>query len=142
MEQPEGFEEIWQRLVCKLKRSMYGLKQLPRKWYKRFDSYMLKIGYRRRDYDFCVYVRSLDDGSFIFLLLYVNDILIAAHHWNDVKKAKLSKEFDMKNLGAAKKILGREILRDRGGNKLCMSQKNYVEYVLKIFDMRRCKPVS
>ena len=68
---------------------------------------MLKIGYRRCDCDCCVYVRSLDDGSFIFLLLHVDDMLIAVNHWNDVNdlKAKLSKEFDMKDLGAAKKIL-------------------------------------
>jgi hypothetical protein len=39
---------------------------------------MIKIGYMRCEYDCCVYVKSLDDGSFIFLLLYVDDILIAA----------------------------------------------------------------
>src|SRR5580765_6358588 len=83
IKQPEGFEETEQGLVCQLKRSLYGLKQSPRQWYKRFDSYMLKIGYRRCDYDCCVYVRSLDDGSFMFLLLYVDDMLIAANHWND-----------------------------------------------------------
>src|ERR1044072_9997982 len=80
MEQPEGFEETGQRQVCNLKRSLYGLKQSPRKWYKRFDSYVLKIGFGRCEYDCCVYVRSLDDGSNIFLLLYVDDMLIAANH--------------------------------------------------------------
>jgi hypothetical protein len=79
MEQPEGFSQPGQEhLVCKLKKSLYGLKQSPRQWYKRFDSYMIKIGYRRCEYDCCVYVKSLDDGSFIFLLLYVDDMLIAA----------------------------------------------------------------
>src|ERR1044072_8586167 len=38
MKQPEGFEETGQELVCQLKRSLYGLKQSPRQWYKRFDS--------------------------------------------------------------------------------------------------------
>ena len=144
MKQPEGFEETGQGLVCQLKRSLYGLKQSPRQWYKRFDSYMLKIGYRRCDYDCCVYVRSLDDGSFIFLLLYVDDMLIAANHWSDVNdlKTKLSREFDMKDLGAARKILGMEILRDRSAKKLWLSQKSYVEDVLKRFDMSRSKPVS
>src|ERR1044072_4488089 len=51
MKQPGGFEETGQGLVCKLKRSLYGLKQSPRQWYKRFDSYMLKIGFVRCEYD-------------------------------------------------------------------------------------------
>ena len=90
MEQLEDFSGTGKgRLVCKLKRSLYGLKQSPRQWYKRFDSYMLQIGYKRCEYDCCVYVRSLDDGSFIFLLLYVDDMLIAANHLHDVNELKI-----------------------------------------------------
>ena len=48
----------------------------------------------------------------------------------------------MKDLGAANKILGMEIIRDRGGSELWLSQKSYVEDVLKRFDMRKCNPVS
>ncbi|CAJ2663689.1 unnamed protein product [Trifolium pratense] len=145
MEQPEGFSDTGKgRLVCKLKRSLYGLKQSPRQWYKRFDSYMLQIGYKRCEYDCCVYVRSLDDGSFIFLLLYVDDMLIAANHLHDVNELKilLGKEFDMKDLGAAKRILGMEIHRDKGARKLWLSQKSYVEKVLNRFDMSNSKAVS
>jgi hypothetical protein len=70
MEQPEGFSQPGQEhLVCKLKKSFYGLKQSPRQWYKRFDSYMINIGYRKCEYDCYVYVRSLDDGSFIFFVI-------------------------------------------------------------------------
>ena len=81
---------------------------------------MIKIGYRRCEYDCCIYVRTLDDGSFIFLLLYVDDMLIAAKNMHDVieLKALLGKEFDMKDLGATKKILGMEIYRDRSSRKL------------------------
>uniref|UniRef100_A0A2N9G4M2 CCHC-type domain-containing protein n=1 Tax=Fagus sylvatica TaxID=28930 RepID=A0A2N9G4M2_FAGSY len=79
MEQPEGFKQPGtENLVCRLKKSLYGLKQSPRQWYKRFDSYMIQIGYTRCEYDCCVYVRILEDGSYIFLLLYVDDMLIAA----------------------------------------------------------------
>lgn len=75
---------------------------------------MIWIDYKRRDYDCLVNVRSLDDSSFNFLLLFVHDMLIAANHLHDVNKLKikLGKEFDIKNLGAAKKILGMEIHRD------------------------------
>jgi hypothetical protein len=67
-----------------------------------------------------VYVKSLDDGSFIFLLLHIDDMLIAAKSIVDVNKLKvlLSKEFDIKDLGTTKKILGMEICRDRDAKKL------------------------
>ncbi|KAE8655249.1 hypothetical protein F3Y22_tig00117034pilonHSYRG01568 [Hibiscus syriacus] len=101
MRQPEGFTQPGnEHLVCRLKKSLYGLKQSPRQWYKRFYSYMIKISYNRCEYDCCVYVKSLDDGSFIFLLLYVDDMLIAAKNMDDVigLKTLLSQEFDMKDL--------------------------------------------
>uniref|UniRef100_A0A2N9FLA5 CCHC-type domain-containing protein n=1 Tax=Fagus sylvatica TaxID=28930 RepID=A0A2N9FLA5_FAGSY len=145
MEQPEGFKQLGtENLVCRLKKSLYGLKQSPRQWYKRFDSYMIQIGYTRCEYDCCVYVRILEDGSYIFLLLYVDDMLIAAKSMCEVNRLKslLHKEFEMKDLGAAKKILGMEIRRDRGARKLWLSQKNYIRKVLEKFSMLDAKPVS
>ena len=145
MEQPEGFVEPGkEQLVCSLRKSLYGLKQAPRQWYKKFDSYMLRIGYQRCEYDCCVYVKYLDDGSPLLLLLYVDDMLIAGKNIDDIVelKALLGKEFDMKDLGAAKKILGMEIRRDRSSGRLWLSQQNYIEKVLDRFDMAKCKPVS
>uniref|UniRef100_A0A2N9J6A9 Integrase catalytic domain-containing protein n=1 Tax=Fagus sylvatica TaxID=28930 RepID=A0A2N9J6A9_FAGSY len=145
MVQPEGFKQPGtENLVCRLKKSLYGLKQSPRQWYKRFDSYMIQIGYTRCEYDCCVYVRILEDGSYIFLLLYVDDMLIAAKSMCEVNRLKslLHKEFEMKDLGAAKKILGMEIRRDREARKLWLSQKNYIRKVLEKFSMLDAKPVS
>ncbi|KAL0323637.1 UNVERIFIED_CONTAM: Retrovirus-related Pol polyprotein from transposon TNT 1-94 [Sesamum angustifolium] len=75
---------------------------------------------------------NLDGGSSIFLLLYVDDMLIVAKSMYDVLalKALLSQEFDMKDLGAATKILGMEIHRDRGSRKRWLSQRGFVEKVL------------
>jgi hypothetical protein len=143
--QPEGFSQPGQEhLVCKLKKSLYGLKQSPRQWYKRFDSYMIKISHRRCEYDCCVYVRSLDDGLFIFLLLYVDDMLITAKSIVEVNKLKilLSIEFDMKNLGAAKKILRIKIRKDRDAKRLWLSQASYVKKVLERFSLENTKSVS
>ena len=78
-----------------------------------------------------------------FLLLYVDDMLIVAKSMIEVNKLKilLRKEFDMKNLGAAKKILGMEIRKDRDARKLWLSQKGYVEHVLEVFNMNNAKSV-
>ena len=77
MDQPEEFIVLgMEDYVCKLKRSLYGLKQSPRQWYKSFDSFMLLHDFKRSDYDSCIYIK-LIDGSPIYLL-YVDDMLIAA----------------------------------------------------------------
>ena len=145
MQQPEGFVvEGKEDHVCLLKKSLYGLKQSSRQWYKRFDSFMVGSGYSRSSYDSCVYFRKTHDGSFIYLLLYVDDMLIAAKNMSDIEELKkqLNRVFEMKDLGAAKKILGMEIERDRNGGKLYLTQKSYIEKVLERFGMKNAKPVS
>ena len=104
--------------MCLLTKSLYGLKQSPRQWYKRFDSFMIKARYNRCEYDSCVYFKQNDDPT--YLLLYVDDMLIAARNKKHIQKLKtqLKKEFDMKDLGEAKKILGMKITRNRSSGKL------------------------
>ncbi|WVZ64637.1 hypothetical protein U9M48_014131 [Paspalum notatum var. saurae] len=143
MDQPEGFVVPGKEdLVCRLKKSLYGLKQSPRQWYKRFDSFMISQGFKRSDYDSCVYLKIVK-GSTIYLLLYVDDMLIAAKDKNEIAKlkAQLNSEFEMKDLGAAKKILGMEIIRDRHDGRLYLSQKGYIKRVLHRFNMHEAKPI-
>lgn len=85
--------------------------------------FMAHIGFIRSQFDHCVYFRFRPENSFSILLLYVDDILIARNNVEDVMKVKaeLNKEFDMKNLGAAFRILGIDIRRDRKQSKLCLS---------------------
>ncbi|KAG8483801.1 hypothetical protein CXB51_022649 [Gossypium anomalum] len=130
--------------VCLLKKSLYGLKQSPRRWYKRFDSFITSHDFKRSSFDSCVYFKKNSDDSFVYLLLYVDDMLIAAKDKGEIRKVKaqLSEEFEMKDLGPAKKILGMEILRDRKTSKLYLSQKGYIEKVLCRFNMQSAKPVS
>ncbi|KAE8673094.1 hypothetical protein F3Y22_tig00111812pilonHSYRG00176 [Hibiscus syriacus] len=79
----------------------------------------------------------LKDGSFIYLLLYVDDMLIASKSQKEIDKlkAQLNQEFEMKDLGEAKKILGMEIRRNRQRGKLCLTQKQYLRKVLQCFGM-------
>jgi hypothetical protein len=144
MDQPEGFIVPGKEdHVCKLKRSLYVLKQSPCQWYKRFDSFTLSHGFKRSYYDSCVYIK-LDNGSPIYLLFYVDDMLIAAKSREETTTLKklLSSEFDMKDLRATKKILGMEITRDRNSGLLFLSQQSYIKKVLQRFNMHDAKPVS
>jgi len=78
---------------------------------------MIKARYNRCEYDSCVYFKQSDDLT--YLLLYVDDILIAAKNKTHVQKFKA--QLDIKDLGEAKKILGMEITRDRCSGRLWLS---------------------
>ncbi|GJV40323.1 retrotransposon protein, putative, ty1-copia subclass [Tanacetum coccineum] len=146
MRQPPGFEEGTGNKVCLLKKSLYDLKQSPRQWYKRFDVYMVSNGFSRINYDSCVYFKEFALGMYIYLRLYVNDMLIACKSKSEIKYTKglLRKEFDIKELGPARKILGparkifgMEIVRDRGAHfkvslKDCPSSDWDVERMSKV----------
>nr|GEW47634.1 retrotransposon protein, putative, Ty1-copia subclass [Tanacetum cinerariifolium] len=142
MRQPLGYEQG--NKVCLLKKSLYGLKQSPRQWYKRFDEYILSNGFKRSSYDICVYYRSYAPGEYIYLLLYVDDMLIACKSKAEIGSTKslLKKEFDMKYLREAKKILGMEILRDRSHKILRVSQSGYVSKILNNFRIDNGKSVQ
>jgi len=109
----------------------------------RFDTFLLQIGYKRGEYDCCVYSRTFDDGYIIILMLYI-DTLIACRDMSKINELKrmLNSEFDMKDIGAAKKILRMEIKRDQENERLYLSQGKYIEKVLEKFNMVNAKPVS
>ena len=86
---------------------------------------MTEQGYDRCHSNHCVYFKRLDNERYIILLLYVDDMQDI-----NVLKIKLTKSFTMKDLGAAKQILGMRITRDRKNRKLTLSQGEYIEKVL------------
>ena len=90
MKQPEGFEVAGKEShVCRLKRSLYGLKQSPRQWYKRFDSFMISHDFIRSSYDSRIYLKKLKDGYLLYLLLYVDDMLVACSSLIEVENLKV-----------------------------------------------------
>ena len=125
MQQPEGYEvKGKEKLVCRLKKSLYGLKQAPRQWYLKFDKFMSEQGYTRCHSDHCVYLKRKNDGSYIILLLYVDDMLVAGSNMQEINvlKRKLANSFAMKDLGTTKQILSMRIARDKKNHKLTLSQ--------------------
>lgn len=116
MDQLEGF--IFDKNKNKVylsRKSLYGLKQSSRQWYKRCDEYIFRVNFRRSAYDNCVYIKHEKGINDVFLLLYVDDILIACKYRQEIQKIEsvLGTEFEITDLGQAEKILGINIRRSR-----------------------------
>jgi hypothetical protein len=98
---------------CRLKKSIYDLKQASRQWYLKFDGTIWKFEFKENLEDNCIYTE-FKNGKFIFLILYVDDILLACSDVNLLLETKkfLSSNFDMKDFAEALFTLGTEIHRD------------------------------
>ncbi|KAL5553780.1 hypothetical protein UlMin_041181 [Ulmus minor] len=145
MSQPDGFKvKGKENYVCLLKKSLYGLKQSPRQWYKRCDTFITRNDFKRSSYDSCVYFRGSTYLDRVYLLLYVDDMLLASRKPVEVQKLKqtLQSEFDMKDLGRAQRILGMDILRYEVTSDLVLSQKEYLNKVIRRFGMVDAKLVA
>ncbi|WVY90570.1 hypothetical protein V8G54_036084 [Vigna mungo] len=142
MDQPEGFTISGKEsLVCKLKKSIYGLKQASRQWYLKFNDTITSYGFVENTVDRCIYIK-VSGSKFVILVLYVDDILLAANDigmLHDVKKF-LSNNFEMKDMNEASYVIGIEIFRDRSQGLLSLSQKGYINKVLERFRMEKCSP--
>ncbi|KAL9268686.1 Retrovirus-related Pol polyprotein from transposon TNT 1-94-like protein, partial [Drosera capensis] len=142
MVQPESFEvDDPKKMVCKLRKSMYGLKQASRQWYHKFHQVILLYGFEMNVVDDCVY-HKFSGSKFIFLVLYVDDILLATNDMCILHETKkfLSSNFEMKDLGKASFVLGIHIHRERSRGILGLSQKSYIDKVLERFGMQNSKP--
>jgi len=119
MVQPNGFTETAkEHLVCKLKRSIYGLKQASRSWDIHFDQAI-----KSYDFDQCLDESCVNGSVVVFLVLYIDDILLIE---NDVGvllsvKVWLSNQFDMKDLREASYILEIKLIPDRKNRMLGLS---------------------
>ena len=144
MKQHEGFVVKGKKeLVCKLKKSLYGLKQSPSMWYQKFDTFIQGLCFTKSKVDHYVYFKLIGDHV-IYLVLYVDDMLLVGNDKEIIQdlKTQLSSKFDMKDLGGANYILGMEIKRDRAKRKLWLNQRKYVKTILQRFNMQDSKPVK
>ncbi|CAM9000467.1 unnamed protein product [Rhodiola kirilowii] len=141
MVQPENFEcGDSNDMVCKLRKSIYGLKQASRRWYFKFYQVIISYGFEANLMDDCVY-HKFCGCKFIFLVLYVDDILLAT---NDVmllhdNKKFLSNNFEMKDFGEASFVLGVQIHRDRSRGILGLSHRTFIENILQRYGLQNCK---
>lgn len=130
-------ETVFMRLpdnkVCKLKKSIYGLKKSPKYWNTKFNSFMTKESFLRSKNDPCLYVKQIGN-DFIYVLLFVDDLLYFGCNKNQVNNFKNSicKNFKMKDLGLASNYLGINIKQDLGNYVTVINQK---KYLLKLLDL-------
>src|SRR3954468_20991041 len=137
MIQPKGFVDPKDaNKVCKLQRSIYGLKQASRSWNLRFDEVIKEFGFVQTYGEACIY-KKVSGSNVAFLILYVDDILLIG---NDIDllnsvKSYLNNKFSMKDLSEASYILGIKIYRDRSRRLIGLSQSTYLDKILKKFKM-------
>ena len=108
-----------------------------------FDEVIKKSGFIENVVDNCIYIK-IKGSSFIILVLYVDDILLASSDKNLLYETKgiLSSNFDMKDLGDASYVLGIEILRNKSKGALGPSQKACIEKVVEIYNMDKCSSTA
>ena len=141
MMQPEGFVDPTNAgKICKLQKSIFGLKHASRSWNIRFDEVVKGFDFIKNEEEACVYKKE-SGSSVAFLILYVDDILLIG---NDIPmldsiKTSLKNSFSMKDLGEAAYILGIKIYRDRSKRLIGLSQDIYIDKVLKRFSMEEAK---
>ena len=141
MTQPQGFiDPKVAKKVCKLHRSIYGLKQASRSWNLRFDEAVKEFDFIRNEEEPCVYKKT--SGSAVaFLVLYVDDILLIGNDVPLLKSIKtwLGNCFSMKDMGEAAYILVIRIYRDRSKKLIGLCQDTYIDKVLHRFKMHDSK---
>ena len=140
MMQLDGFiTEGQEHMVCKLHKSIYGLKQALRSWKKCFDQVIKSFGFDQNEEEPCVY-RKMKDDIVVFLILYVEDILLIGNDFEMLSKVKiqLATQFQMKDLGEVQYVLGIKIIRGRK-NKIALSQENYIDSILSKYNMQDSK---
>ncbi|GJS92954.1 zinc finger, CCHC-type containing protein [Tanacetum coccineum] len=143
IEQPKGFVMPGNKhKVCKLVKSLYGLKQVPKQWHQKFDEVVFSNGFLLNQSDKCIYRKFDGSGKGVIICLYVDDMLIFRTDQNKVDKTEkfLSSKFSMKDVGEADVILGIKIKRENKG--IVITQSHYIDKILKKFNQEDCSPVS
>jgi len=111
MDQAIGFSvEGKEHMVCKLKKSLYGLKQASRQWYLKFNDTIVSFGFKENTVDRCIYLK-VSRSKVIFLILYVDDILLATNDLGLLHETNkfLSSNIEIKDMGEASYVIGIEI---------------------------------
>ncbi|KAK8954463.1 hypothetical protein KSP39_PZI002722 [Platanthera zijinensis] len=142
MAPPPGFalKGEYSGRVCRLHKSLYGLKQSLRAWFDRFSTVILQIGFTQCHADHTCFVRAATDGRRAIVLVYVDDIILTGDDSAGISevKATLRAAFEVKDLGSLRYFLGIEVARSRQG--ISISQRKYTLDLLRDSGLLGCRP--
>ncbi|CAM8901857.1 unnamed protein product [Rhodiola kirilowii] len=127
--------------VCKLQRSLYGLKQASRQWFARFSDSLVEFGFVQSLNDYSLFTLSLS-GEFLVLLVYVDDVVITGTSSSLIDNVKqfIHDKFRIKDLGLLKYFLGLEVARSTEG--IFLNQRKYALDILSDYNFLDCKPIK
>lgn len=139
MKLPPGFQHSEPNKVCRLRKSLYGLRQASRCWFEKLTTALIEFGFEQSYSDYSLFTYSRD-GIEIRILIYVDDLVIASNCLSMLTKfkAKLSERFHMKDMGKLKYFLGIEVARSEEG--IFISQRKYALDIIKETGLLGCKP--
>ncbi|XP_019433075.1 PREDICTED: uncharacterized protein LOC109339972 [Lupinus angustifolius] len=126
--------------VCKLNKSIYGLKQASRQWFSKLSSSLLDLGYNQSHHDHSIFTKH-SNSNFTTLLIYVDDLILGENDISEINKVKhhLDSKFKIKDLGLLKYFLGLEVARSKQGITLC--QRKYALDLLSDSSFLSSKPM-
>lgn len=138
---PLGYSHSSSHKVCRLTKSLYGLKQASRQWFSKLTTALIAYGFVQSLADYSLFTKASSDPSdFVALLVYVDDILIGSCNNEIIQNIKtfLHDQFCIKDLGDAKYFLGLEVARSKKGISIC--QRKYTLDILADTGYLECKP--
>ncbi|KAF5465891.1 hypothetical protein F2P56_015856 [Juglans regia] len=141
MHKPPGYTKGGPHQVCKLLKSIYALKQASRQWYSKFSTSLIEFGFEQSKVDYSLFTK-LDGDSFLALLVYIDDIIVASNSQVSIDSLKsfLNHKFKIKDLGSLHYFLGLEVARSSQGIHLC--QRKYALDILADSGTLGNKPIK
>ncbi|KAE8255552.1 hypothetical protein A4X13_0g3000 [Tilletia indica] len=143
MSQPPHFDDGTGR-VCKLRRSLYGLKQSGREWFSVVASWLEEQGFKSLKCEPCVFTKISDRGEPIVIVLYVDDVLIASQSQSAVDSIRdsFSERFKMTDNGPLTQVLGLKIDLNHTTGMATISQEAYVDGLMRRFGLDEANAVD
>lgn len=140
MRLPDGFSRKGESKVCKLHKSLYGLKQAFRQWFLKFSNFLLPNGFVQSKSNYTLFTKH-SASPFLALLVYVDDIILTADDLTLINEFKLiiDQKFKIKDLGVLKYFLDLEVAHfDKG---ISVRQRKFALDILTDSSFLRAKPV-
>jgi len=142
MRQPLGYND-GSGHVCRLKQSLYGLKQAGNIWNKELNQNLQDLGFCQLKSDVCCYLRRVKD-KFEILFVWVDDIVSMANNKsrNNLVEKEIGGRFKIKSLSRPTLLLGMHITHDPLQNRIRISQTSYINSLLQKFGLDQANPVT